>query len=86
MGVSLGSGISKSGTAFVVGEALGPLLPGRMSSHSHWLLGKLWNAGAFFAPLPRRASLYWTGESGKLGQWVNREASWGQEGKTQRNE
>lgn len=74
MGVSLGSGISKIGTAFVVGEALAPLLPGRIC---HLIpIGFRESSGmeteAFSAPLPRRASLCWTGESGKLQQWVNR--------------
>ena len=40
--------------------------------------------GGFFALLWRRASLYWTGESGKLGQWVNREAPWGKGGVSRR--
>lgn len=86
--VSLAPGVSKIGTAFAVGEALVPLLSGRMCHLIPIGLRESsgMETGAFFAPLPRRASLCWTGESGKLQQWVNREAPGGQGGKTQRDE
>lgn len=68
MGVSLGSGISKIVTAFVVGEALVPLLSGRICHliPVGFREGFGMETGAFFAPLLRRASLCWTGESEKL--------------------